>query len=184
MSGPGLRRFTVAPVPRCELCATVIGEEHRHVLALADRSLLCACHPCHLLFQAPGAGRFRAVPDRYLALGPADGEALGVPVTPAFVVAHGEGERLVASCPSPAGTTECEVDGAAWDRLAAANPLLREPVADVEAIYLTGREAFLVPVDACYALAGAVRSRWQGGDGGPAVRHLLDAFLHDLRSRV
>ncbi|MFF5077295.1 DUF5947 family protein [Actinoplanes sp. NPDC000266] len=184
MSGKGLRRFTDAPAPRCELCATLIGEEHRHVLALADRSLLCACHPCHLLFEAPGAGRFRAVPRRYRALGAADGESLGVPVTPAFVVAHGGPDRLVASCPSPAGTTECEVDGDAWDRLAAANPLLREPVADVEAVYLTGREAFLVPVDACYALAGAVRSRWRGGDGGPAVRELLVAFLDDLRARV
>jgi len=42
--------------------------------------------------------------------------------------------RVVAGYPSPGGATECELDLAAWDRLAAAHPLLGALAPDVEAI--------------------------------------------------
>ncbi len=43
--------------------------EHDHLVDLEQRSLLCTCRGCYLLFTPDGAGggRFRAVPDRYLA---------------------------------------------------------------------------------------------------------------------
>ena len=88
--------------------------------------------------------------------------------------------------------TECELDLAAWDRLAAAHPLLRALAPDVEAILVAGggpREAggietFLVPIDVCYSLAGALRLEWHGFDGGAEVRRILADLLAGLRQRA
>ena len=210
MSGPsGLRRFTrpASPAPaappahgerpaeRCEMCGAGLGERHRHVVALDDRSLRCACRPCHLLFQARGAGggRFRAVPERYLSdpahrLTEQDWELLGIPVTTAFFFVNSDLERVIACYPSPAGATECLLDLAAWDRLRRSYRLLREPADDVEAVYVTrsgdGLEVFLIPVDACYVLVGQVRRHWRGIDGGDGVREVMTAFLDDLLARA
>ena len=80
--------------------------------------------------------------------------------------------------------TECELDLAAWDRLAAAYPLLGEMAPDTEAIFVKKDEIFLIPVDMCYSLVGELRLRWQGFDGGAEVRASLDAFLTGLRRRA
>ncbi|MGW1554431.1 DUF5947 family protein, partial [Streptomyces sp. NPDC002346] len=69
----GLRRFAAPPEPRqerCELCGVPVTEGgHRHLVDTEKRALACACTPCALLFERPGAahGRFRTVPDRYLS---------------------------------------------------------------------------------------------------------------------
>ena len=78
----------------------------------------------------------------------------------------------MAGYPSPGGTTECELDLAAWDRLAAAYPLLGEMAPDVEAIFVNRKEdeVFLIPIDMCYSLVGELRLLWQGFDGGAEVR--------------
>src|SRR5690242_9251175 len=54
---------------RCELCKTEIPPDHGHVADLEASSLACACRACYLLFTQgnAGRGRYRAVPDRYLA---------------------------------------------------------------------------------------------------------------------
>jgi hypothetical protein len=201
VTGTGLRRYARATLPeapappateRCALCGAAVGDRHGHVVALDDRALRCACRPCYLLFTPSGAagGRIRAVPERYLAdpgrpiTGP-DWDLLQIPVTPAFFFVNTDLGRVVAGYPGPAGVTESLLDLAGWERLRQAYPLLCEPEPDVEAIYVAGAalEAYLVPIDACFAVAGAVRSRWQGIDGGPAVRHALAAFRDDLRHR-
>jgi hypothetical protein len=96
--------------------------------------------------------------------------------------------QVVAGYPSPGGVTECELDLAAWDRLAAAYPLLGALAPDVEAIFVnrTGdeKEAFLIPIDECYALVGELRRLWQGFDGGQEAREALAAFLDGLRQRA
>lgn len=54
---------------RCEMCAEPIADEHQHVVNVAGRQLLCVCRACYLLFtDAHAELRYRAVPDRYLAL--------------------------------------------------------------------------------------------------------------------
>jgi len=96
--------------------------------------------------------------------------------------------------------TECELDLAAWDRLAAAYPLLGELAPDTEAIFVHGAspggrpsqtppdkgewEIFLIPIDMCYSLVGELRLYWQGFDGGAEAHAALDAFLGDLRRRA
>jgi hypothetical protein len=132
------------------------------------------------------------VPERYLTdpahpLTDDDWDLLGIPVTTAFFFVNSDLDRVIACYPSPAGATECLLDLAGWARLGRTHPLLLAPAADVEAVYVTragpGLEAFLAPIDACYALVGEVRLRWRGLDGGAAVRRTLAGFADDLRTR-
>jgi hypothetical protein len=181
---------------RCDLCAAILGPRHGHVVSLDHRALRCACRACYLLFtlDGAGAGRFRAIPERYLydpdrRLTEEDWTDLDIPVTTAFLFANSDLGRVVACYPSPAGATECLLDLESWQRLRHTYPLLAAPAADVEAVFVTaaatgaGLDTFVVPIDACYALVGEVRLRWQGIDGGEPVRRVLAAFVDDLRVR-
>ncbi|MEU9127953.1 DUF5947 family protein [Kitasatospora sp. NPDC048540] len=200
MSAParGLRRFR-APAPpqpeRCELCTAVLAERHRHLVRTASRTLTCACVPCALLFEQPGAGRggYRAVPDRYLsdpghALDAAAWERLQIPVGTAFFFRNAELDRLVALYPSPAGATESELDPAAWQAVLGSSPLAALLQPDVEALLVhrseERSECFLVPVDVCYELVGRMRLTWQGFDGGAEARAELAAFFDSVRARA
>ena len=126
---------------RCEMCREVLGERHGHVVDLEKRSLSCTCRACYLLFTHEGAagGRYRAVPEHVYhdpgrPLTDADWNELQIPVAMAFFFYNSALDRVVAGYPSPGGATECELDLAAWDRLAAAYPLLGALAPDVEAI--------------------------------------------------
>ena len=202
-AGGGLRRFARPPRPastppgeRCELCGEQLGAEHPHMVDLQQRSIACACKACALLFTRPG-GRYRTVPDRVRQdpsspLSDAEWAELQIPVAIAFFFFNSALGRVIASYPSSAGVTECELDLAAWDRLAADHPLLGALTPDVEAILVVGgspREAtpietFLVPIDVCYSLAGALRLEWHGFDGGSEVRQILADLLASLRKRA
>jgi hypothetical protein len=202
----GLRRFA-RPAPaaaapqadRCELCGETLPERHAHMVETEQRVLACACTACALLFTRPG-GRYRTVPDRVrhdpdAPLTAAEWAGLRIPVGIAFFMANSVLGQVVASYPSPAGATECELDLGEWERLAAAHPLLRAPEPDVEAILVIAEddhsgdsrgstvETFLIPVDSCYELAGALRLHWRGFDGGEQARRLLAEFLDQIRGR-
>jgi Family of unknown function (DUF5947) len=182
-------------VERCEMCREVLGERHGHVVDLEKRSLSCTCRACYLLFTHEGAagGRYRAVPE-YVSHDPgrpltdADWNELQIPVAMAFFFYNSALDRVVAGYPSPGGATECELDLAAWDRLAAAYPLLAALAPDVEAIFVNrtehGNEMFLIPVDECYSLVGELRMKWQGFDGGAEARAALATFLDGVRRRA
>ena len=196
-----LRRIRASrPAPRtgerCEMCAEPIAEQHQHVVDVVGRGLLCTCRPCYLLFTADGAElRYRAVPDRYLAFAEVVVDArqwdeLEIPVGLAFFFANSRLGRTVAFYPGPAGATESELPLGAWERVVNAHPVLRTLTPDVEALIVrmpgrTSRVAasFLVPIDRCYELVGALRAVWRGFDGGQEARALLDAFFADLASR-
>jgi hypothetical protein len=210
----GLRRFTAAGLARdspdarreatgagakhdagrCEMCRDALGDRHGHVVDVEQRSVLCACRACYLLFtnEAAVGGRYRAVPERVChdpgrPIADPDWNELQIPVAMAFFFRNSALGRVVAGYPSPGGVTECELDLAAWDRLAATHPLLAAMKPDVEAIFVNRagdrREAFLIPVDECYALAGELRLRWQGFDGGAEVRTVIEELLAGLRER-
>jgi len=95
---------------------------------------------------------------------------------------------VVALYPSPAGATESLLPLAAWDEFVAGSRLVQELTPDVEAIVARrdadAGELFLVPIDACYELVGAVRRVWHGLDGGADVRDAIDAFFTDLGDRA
>jgi hypothetical protein len=194
---------------RCEMCRDVLGERHGHVVDLEKRSLACTCRACYLLFTHEGAagGLYRAVPEHVYhdpgrPLTDADWNELQIPVAMAFFFHNSALDRVVAGYPSPGGATECELDLAAWDRLAAAHPLLGTLAPDVEAIFVNRAddgsvgpggqlpqtppkyEVFLIPIDECYALVGELRMKWQGFDGGAEAREALAVFLDGLRRRA
>jgi hypothetical protein len=176
---------------RCEMCQTVLGGRHGHLVDLEQRSIACACRACYLLFTHDGAarGRYRAVPERICRdpdrpLAAADWNELQIPVTMAFFFYNSALGRVVAGYPSPGGVTECELDLAAWDRLAAAYPLLAGLAPDTEAIFVHKDEVFLIPIDMCYSLVGELRLYWQGFDGGAEARTALEKFLSGLRQRA
>jgi Family of unknown function (DUF5947) len=186
-SGPEGR----AGAERCEMCRTALGDRHGHVVDLDQRSIVCACRACYLLFthQGAGGGRYRSVPERIVhdparPLTGADWNELQIPVTMAFFFVNSALGRVVAGYPSPGGVTECELDLAAWDRLAAAYPLLGEMAPDTEAIFVHKDEIFLIPIDMCYSLVGELRLYWQGFDGGAEAHAALEEFLGDLRRRA
>ena len=179
---------------------------------LETSTLMCACRACYLLFTHSGAGqtwqqdpqpeqgkrigraRYRAIPDRYRSdpgrpLTLAEWDALEIPVGLAFFLRSSAGETT-AFYPSPAGATECRLDLDAWGRIAAEHPLLAAAEPDVEAILISrgerdqpGVETFLVPIDACYELAGRMRLEWRGFDGGAEARQSITAFLERVRER-
>jgi hypothetical protein len=185
-----------ADAERCEICATEVPAEHGHIADLEAATLACACRACYLLFTQPsaGRGRYRAVPDRYVRdpaapLTAADWAALEIPVGLAFFLASGADGRVTGFYPSPAGATECILDLDSWQRLAADHPLLRAAEPDVEAVLICqpaggGVESFVVPIDACYELAGRMRLHWRGFDGGAEARASIEEFLTRVRSRA
>jgi hypothetical protein len=180
---------------KCEFCAAEIPDEHGHVADLEQSSLMCACRACYLLFThgQAGRGRYRSVPDRY-AVDPdrpmtaAEWDMLDIPVGLAFFLRSSAANEVVGFYPSPAGATQCRLDLAAWDRLAADHPLLAALAPDVEAALICRTdhsvEHFLVPVDVCYELAGRMRLYWRGFDGGEQARQSIAEFLEQVRSRA
>ena len=91
------------------MCGEPIGDAHQHVVNLESRTLMCTCRGCYLLFTAREADlRYRAVPERYLsfddfAMGPAQWEALEIPVGLAFFFKNsviGQDDRVL---PRPGG---------------------------------------------------------------------------------
>ena len=58
------------PGERCDMCGELVPDDHEHVVNVESRNLMCTCRGCWLLFTSEGAGgrKYRAVPDRYLAL--------------------------------------------------------------------------------------------------------------------
>jgi len=189
-----------APEPageRCEMCAESIADEHQHVVNVAGRQLLCVCRACYLLFTDSSAElRYRAVPDRYLALRDfaldrRGWEALQIPVGVAFFFTNSALQRTVAFYPGPAGATESELDLDAWNAIAA-DPRVALLADDVEALLVRVPEddesaqpqTYLVPIDACYEFVGRLRMLWRGFDGGQQAREFIDGFFAQIAARA
>jgi Family of unknown function (DUF5947) len=142
-----------------------------------------------------GRARYRSIPDRYRSdpdhpLTVAEWNALEIPVGLAFFLRSSASGDTTAFYPSPAGATECRLDLEAWGRIAADHPLVAAAAPDVEAILISrgerdqdGVDAFLVPIDACYELAGRMRLLWRGFDGGAEARQSIAEFLDRVRER-
>ena len=179
---------------RCSLCGADLPGEHAHLVDLHERRLLCACRLCGGLDTAAGggAGRYRMVSTRYVELrpmciSPSQWEALAIPVGLAFFFFNSELGRVVAFYPGPAGATQSLLPLEAWSAFADAHPVLRSLEPDVEALLVrrTGQAdaGFLVPIDACYELAGRIRATWTGLSGGDALEAEIDRFFTTIRDR-
>lgn len=181
---------------RCELCGEPIAPEHRHLVNLDTRELMCACRACTILFDTRGAGggHFRLLPERRLRLTAFDMDdarwaSLQIPVEMAFFFrnSHARPPRVMAFYPSPAGPTESLLELGAWDELERANPVLGSIEPDVEALLVNrargAREQYVVPIDDCYRLVALIRTHWRGFTGGSEVWGEIDGFFADLRDK-
>src|ERR687889_981781 len=176
----------------CDLCSDPIRPEHRHLLEVSTREIMCACRPCSILFDSEAAseGKYRLVPDRRLFLedfemSDVQWESLRIPVDMAFFFYTTPSERVAAFYPSPMGPTESLLKLSAWEELERCNPVLGGMERDVEALLVNwvrgAREHFLVPIDECYSLVGLIRIHWRGLSGGREVWEKIDRFFQDLR---
>jgi hypothetical protein len=194
-----LRRIsTNRPVPspyeHCDMCRALIADDHSHVVDIRNRSMMCTCRPCYLLFTRDSAElAYRSVPDRYLhfpdlEISAGQWDDLAIPVGVAFFFTHSAMAQVVAFYPSPAGATESELPLDAWNGIVEANPALKTATDDVEAILLRKQgesvSGYLVPIDACYELVGHLRRLWRGFDGGQDVHHRLDEFFADIETKA
>ena len=177
------------------MCGEPVPPEHRHLLDLSNRGILCACQACSLLFdkQGAGSGKYKLVSDRRLYLEDfemtdAQWEGLLIPVNMAFFFQSSEAERTMALYPGPAGPTESLLELATWEDLEERYPVLKSMEPDVEALLVNrvreAREYFLVPIDECYKLVGLIRLNWRGLSGGNEVWVEIRRFFEDLRVRA
>ncbi len=180
-----------AALERCELCGEAIPPNHRHLLDLRSRELMCACQACKILFdrKEAGVGHYRLVPDRRLRiegfrLEDEDWAALEIPVDMAFFFHSTRDERVNAFYPSPAGPTESLLRLDAWQDIERANPVLLSLEPDVEALLVNrargARQHFIVPIEDPYRLVALIRSRWRGLTGGQEVWEGIEAFFAEL----
>ena len=187
-----LRHLTARrePVERCELCATVLAEEHSHLVDPQNRRLLCACGACAILFDDSGVTGYRRVPRDAralvgLALTDTAWGALGIPIGLAFLFRSSAAGSMVAIYPSPAGPTEAPVEEEDWREIAALDPALSGLRADVEALLVNrirdAREYYLAPIDRCYRLTGLIRRHWSGFSGGDEVWGKIREFFDEMR---
>lgn len=193
-----IRANRQAPEPgeRCEMCTEPIADEHQHVVNVEGRQLMCVCRGCYLLFTDTHAAlRYRAVPDRYLALPDfvldrRGWEALQIPVGLVFFFHNSALGRMVAFYPGPAGATESELDTTIADEILAADPRVALLADDTEALLIrmpdddsATPQCYLLPIDACYEFVGRLRMLWRGFEGGQEARAYINEFFDELRDR-
>lgn len=171
--GMAVSAVSLSPRPACELCGGAIGSRHDHAADLTSRHLLCVCRPCHLGVNE--TGRYRSLPDRVeriadLAEAPRWWTDLELPVELVFFIRSASTGAVTAFYPGAAGLVESTLT---IDEL----PV---PVTDdVEAILVrnVGRfEAWRLPVDRCYELAGLLKH----GPRGVPVTAKTGSFFESL----
>jgi hypothetical protein len=172
---------------RCDLCGAPVPEDHRHLLQLAERRILCVCEPCRALRS--GEAELRPVGTRTLwledfAMPDEVWDGLRIPIGLAFFLHSSVTDSVVAMYPSPAGATESELRFESWSRLVELNPVLRRLEPDAEGLIvnrLAGPQvAAIAPIDRCYELVGLIKSRWEGISGGVGVERAIAEFFVSL----
>ena len=183
------------PPEHCELCSEPIEAEHRHLLDLQTRELMCSCRACSILFDRPEAptSRYRLVPSRRLRLQGFEldeqtWERLRLPVDMAFFFHSSAEGRVTAFYPSPMGATESRLEIDAWSEIEATNPVLAGMAHDVEALLVDrsrgARRQWLVPIEDCYRLVAVIRTTWRGFSGGKEVWSEIERFFEQLEGRA
>ncbi len=194
------KREARPPAEQCELCSAEIAANHRHLLEISNRTLICVCRPCSILFGDPvaGGGKYRLVPARYLKLQDfqmtdEQWDELMIPVNMVYMFHSTSTNRVMAYYPSPAGAMESMLSLQGWDELVSSNPILNDLEPDVEALLINRvqnrgsenyREHYIAPIDICYELVGLIRLKWRGLSGGEEVWQAIANFFTSLRSRA
>ena len=196
-SGASPRAGVVAGVPmagpqeRCDICGTTVPEDHRHLLHLEERRIVCSCEACWALHSGDPEYRPSGMRTVWLEGFDCSEEMWGrfqIPIGLAFLMRSSVSAGVVAFYPSPAGATESELSMDAWETLVQANPALEELDPDAEALIvnrLSDPPQFAIaPIDVCYGLVGLIKSRWEGISGGDALEQAVPQFFDELRTRA
>ena len=172
----------------CDLCQRGIPEDHRHMLDLYERQIVCVCETCWGLRS--GEANMRPVGTRTLWLDGFDlpehvWAGFRIPIGLAFFLHSTMTDCVVAMYPSPAGATESELHFEAWRELTVRNPVLEQLEPDAEALVVNRMSDppcyAIAPIDRCYELVGLIKANWRGISGGPAVPEAIDGFFARLR---
>jgi hypothetical protein len=175
----------------CELCGTTIPEDHRHLLHLVERRIVCSCEACWAM--RAGEGDYRPVGNRTLWLEDLDipddlWASFQIPIGLAFFMESTVTNCVVAMYPSPAGATESELHFDSWQRMLLLNPVLNTLEPDIEGLIvnrLAEAPAYVIaPIDTCYALTGTIKASWEGISGGGAVEEAVAGFFERLHDRA
>jgi hypothetical protein len=175
----------------CEICESRISEDHRHLLELGERRILCACEPC--IAMRSGVDNYCPVGTRTVWLDDFDfpddlWAAFQLPIGLAFFLRSSGTNSVVALYPSPAGATESELHLESWQSLVARNPILEQLDADGEAFVVNRMTApaehAIVPIDECYRLVGLIKSNWTGISGGNAISDAVPLFFQHIRRKA
>ena len=175
----------------CDLCGVGISEDHRHLLALSERRIVCACEACWAMRS--GEGDFRPTGNRTVWLSGLDvpdelWASFQIPIGLAFFMESTVTSCVVAMYPSPGGATESELHFETWNRMLELNPVLAGLEPDIEGL-IANRLAdspmyVIAPIDRCYALTGTIKAHWEGISGGSAVHDAVERFFAQLRSEA
>ena len=192
-SRPERRRRPRPGEEDCDLCGTAMPEDHRHLLQLEERRILCVVR--ELLGAARRRPEYPA--DRHagrLARGlraarRALGAASQIPIGLAFFMRSSAAGGVVAIYPSPAGATESELDLGAWDELVrGATRCSATLEADAEGLIVNRMadppQYAIAPIDECYALVGLIKASWEGISGGVGVERAIAGFFDELQARA
>ena len=190
-----LRRLAaVSPeLERCELCAAVVREQHQHLVDPESRRLLCVCDACAILFDHSGRTRYRRIPRDIRGLpgfevGDALWNSLAIPIALVFFFRSSITNAMLAVYPSPGGPTETMVEEEVWSAIASLDTSIAGLLQDVEALLVNRtqgpREYYIVPIDECYKLSGAIRRYWTGISGGDEVWEQIRLFFDGLKGRA
>ena len=175
----------------CDLCGVGIPDDHRHLLHLVERRIVCSCEPCWAM--RAGEGDYRPTGNRTVWLPDLDipddlWAAFQIPIGLAFFMHSTVTECVVAMYPSPAGATESELHFEAWQRMCELNPALAGMESDIEGLIvnrLSDPPVYAIaPIDQCYALTGAIKATWEGISGGTGVEHAVTDFFAGLQARA
>jgi hypothetical protein len=185
------RPAPVLEVEKCEVCGSSLSEDHRHLLELGERRILCACEPC--IAMRSGVDNYCPVGTRTLWLDDFDfpdtlWAAFQLPIGLAFFLRSTGTNSVVALYPSPAGATESELHLESWEALVARNPILEQLDSDGEALVVNRMtdppEHAIVPIDECYRLVGLIKSNWTGISGGNAISDAVPLFFKHVRRKA
>jgi hypothetical protein len=175
----------------CDLCGVGISEDHRHLLALSERRIVCACEACWAMRS--GEGDYRPTGNRTLWLPALDvpddlWASFQIPIGLAFFMESTVTACVVAMYPSPGGATESELHFDSWTRMRSLNPVLDNLEPDIEGLIanrLVDPPIYVIaPIDRCYALTGTVKASWEGISGGPGVEAAVGQFFEYLRGEA
>jgi uncharacterized protein DUF5947 len=175
----------------CDLCGVGIAEDHRHLLHLTERRIVCACEACWAMRS--GEGDYRPTGNRTVWLTglevPDDLWAgFQIPIGLAFFMESTITACIVAMYPSPGGATESELHFESWKRMRELNPVLGTLEPDIEGLIanrLCDPPLYVIaPIDRCYGLTGTIKAAWEGISGGPGVQEAVDRFFADLRAQA